>query len=262
MGVGLVLLAFSGIGLLRPVEDVSYTVLAPIENGLRSLVKPVADVVARYGDTRDLTQANEALRAENERLTAEIARLHEDTARLDEYQRLLGTRDSLVDHEFLIAEVISSDPTNGRRRVAINKGRSDGLARGMPVVTEGSTLVGTITKVESDHAWVTLVTDVDSAVSSHILESRTQGVVAGRYDGTMRMEFVDQNPDVNEGDRVVTSGLGGTYPDGLVVGRVTRVGGSAQELFQSVTVAPLASLSKLENVLVMVSFVPVQVTSP
>jgi rod shape-determining protein MreC len=132
----------------------------------------------------------------------------------------------------------------------------------MPVVTEGSTLVGTITKVESGHAWITLVTDVDSAVSSHVLESRAQGVVAGAYDGTMQMEFVDHNAAVKEGDRVVTSGLGGTYPDGLVVGRVTHVGSNAQELFQSVTVEPLASLSNLENVLVMVTFSPAQVTTP
>ena len=262
MGAAIVLLAFSGIGLLRPVEDVSYTVLSPIESGLRSIAQPAADIVSRFGDTRDLTLDNEALRAENERLTAEVARLHEDTARLEEFERLLGTRDALSQHEFLVADVVSSDPTSGRRRVAINKGRSDGLRVGMPVVTEGSTLVGTVTKVESNHAWITLVTDVDSAVSSHVLESRAQGVVAGTYDGAMKMEFVDQNADVNEGDRIVTSGLGGTYPEGLVAGRVTRVGGNPQELFQSVTVAPLASLSNLESVLVMTTFVPAELSAP
>jgi rod shape-determining protein MreC len=262
MAGGFVLLAFSGVGLLRPVEDFSYAVLSPVENGLRAIARPAAEVVARYGDARELTQENEALRAENERLNAEVARLHEGSTRLEEYERLLRTRDALAGHEPLIAEVVSSDPTNGRRRVAINKGRSDGLEAGMPVVTEGSTLVGTVTKVESGHAWVTLVTDVDSAVSSHILESRAQGVVAGRYDGSMRMEFVDQNAAVKEGDRVITSGLGGAYPDGLVIGRITEVDGNAQELFQSVTVEPLASLSNLENVLVLVSFVPAQVSTP
>jgi rod shape-determining protein MreC len=262
MGAAIVLLAFSGIGLLRPVEDVSYTVLSPIETGLRAIAQPAADIVSRYGDTHDLTTENEALRAENERLTAEIARLHEETARLDEFERLLGTKDALAGHEFIVAEVVSSDPTSGRRRVAINKGRSDGLRTGMPVVTEGSTLVGTITKVEDDHAWITLVTDIDSAVSSHVLESRAQGVVAGTYGGAMTMDFVDQNAAVKEGDRIVTSGLGGTYPEGLVVGKVTRVGGNPQELFQSVTVAPLASLSNLESVLVMVSFLPTRLSAP
>ena len=262
MGAAVVLLAFSGIGLLRPVEDVSFTVLSPVETLLRAIAQPAADIVSRYGDTEALTRENEDLRGQNERLTAEIARLHEDSARLDELERLLGTRETLAQHAFLLAEVVSTDPTAGRRRVAINKGSSQGLRNGMPVVTEGATLVGTITRVESDHAWITLVTDIDSAVSTHILESRAQGVVSGTYDGRMTMDFVDQNADVQEGDRVLTSGLGGGYPDGLVLGRVTRVGGNPQELFQSVTVEPLASLSKLENVLVMTTFVPTELTAP
>ncbi len=244
------------------MEDISYTLLSPVESLLRGIAQPVADVVTRYGDTRSLTTENESLRAENERLTAEIARLHEDTARLEELERLLGTTQTLSDQQLTLAEVISTDPTNGRRRVAINKGRSDGLKVGMPVVTEGATLVGTLTKVEDDHAWITLVTDIDSAVSSHILESRAQGVVEGRYDGTMRMTFVDHNAAVKEGDRVLTSGLGGTYPDGLVIGKVTQVSGNPQELFQNITVAPLASLSKLEAVLVVTSFVPTNLSPP
>jgi rod shape-determining protein MreC len=262
MGAAIVLLAFSGIGLLRPVEDVSFTVLSPVESLLRGIAQPVANVVTRYGDTRDLTQENESLRAENERLTAEIARLHEDTARLEELERLLGTTQTLSDQKLTAAEVIATDPTNGRRRVAIDKGRSDGLKTGMPVVTEGATLVGTITKVEDDHAWITLVTDIDSAVSSHILESRAQGIVDGTYRGTMEMTFVEQSNAVKVGDRVLTSGLGGAYPDGLVIGKVTEVTGSPQDLFKSVTVEPLASLSKLEDVLVITSFVPTELSAP
>jgi rod shape-determining protein MreC len=241
---------------------VSYTVLSPIETGLSAIAQPAADIVSGYGDTRELTLENDALRAENERLAAEIARLREDSARLAEYERLLGTESALAGHEFIVADVVSTDPAPGRRRIAINKGRSDGLTVGMPVVTEGSTLVGKISKVESEHAWITLVTDMDSAVSAHVSESRAQGIVEGKYGGSMVMAFVDQNAGVKEGDQVVTSGLGGSYPDGLVIGRVTRVGGNPQELFRSVTVEPLASLSKLESLLVMTSFVPSEITAP
>ena len=262
VGAALVLLAASGIGLLRPVEDVSFTVLSPVEQGLRSLAQPIANVVSDYGNTRGLTEENEALRAENERLTAEIARLHENTTRLEELESLLGTSEALADHDFTLAQVISTDPTNGRRRVAIDKGRNDGLRSGMPVVTEGATLVGTLGRVEDDHAWVTLVSDVDSAVSSHVLESRAPGVVAGSYGGTMKMDFVDQNAVVKEGDRIVTSGLGGSYPEGLVIGRVTAVGGNPQELFRNVTVSPLAALSRLESVLVMTTFIPAELSAP
>lgn len=247
---------------MRPLQDVSHTILSPIESLLRTVVQPVASIVSRYGDVRDLTQENEALRSENERLNADVARLREASARHEELERLLDTRNALANHEFVVASVIARDPSNLRQRIAIDRGRSDGLEEGMPVVTEGETLVGTVTHVEANHAWITLITDIDSAVSAHVSESRATGMVEGRHDGTMRMEFVDQSAAINPGNTIVTSSIGGGYPAGLVIGRVTQVTATPQELFQSVTVAPLASLSRLETVLVMVSFVPARITGP
>jgi rod shape-determining protein MreC len=262
MGVGLVLLAFSGIGLLRPVEDVSYTLFSPLEKLLRSVAQPVADVVANYGDVSDLTRENDSLRAENERLQAEIALLREEASRQEELERLLETRNALADQTFAVASVIARDSSNLRRRIAIDVGREDGVKKGMPVVTEGSTLVGTISEVADGHSWVTLVTDVDSAVSALLLESRAEGVLTGSYSRQLKLDFVEQNATVNEGDTVLTSGLNGTYPKDLVIGKVTGVGANRQELFRSVIVEPLASLSRLETVLVMTSFVPTEVTPP
>ena len=229
---------------------------------VRSIAQPIADAVSNFGDVRALTRDNDALRADNERLNADIARLREESARREQLERLLEVKNALADQEFLATNIFSRDPSNLRQVVAIDRGRSDGLKAGMPVVTEGKTLVGTVTKVQDGHSWVTLVTDVDSAVSSLILESRAQGVVSGGYNRRLSMEFVGQDSAVKEGDTVVTSGLGGTYPSGLVIGRVTGVSGQRQELFRRVTVEPLASLSRLETVLVMTSFVPTRLALP
>lgn len=211
---------------------------------------------------RDLTSENESLRAENERLNSEIARLREETTQQEQLERLLDVKNSLANQQFLAAKVFAHDPSNLRQVIAIDRGRSDGIKVGMPVVTEGNTLVGTITKVEDDHAWVTLVTDVDSAVSGLTLESRAQGVVSGGYNRRLTMEFVAQDSTVHEGDTVMTSGLGGSYPAGLVIGRVTGVLGHPQEVFRQVKVEPLASLSKLETILVMTSFEPTKLATP
>ena len=262
MATGLILIALSGIGLTRPFEDASFKLLSPLESLLRSVAEPIANVVTNYGDVRDLTSENDRLRAENERLNAEIARLREDATQRQQLERLLEVKNSLADQTFVAAKVFARDPSNLRQVIAINRGKGDGIKTGMPVVTEGNTLVGTVTKVEDDHAWVTLVTDVDSAVSSLILESRAQGVVTGGYNRRLSMEFVSQDATVKEGDTVITSGLGGNYPPGLVIGRVTGVSGQRQEVFRKVTVEPLASLSKLETVLVMTSFVPKKLAAP
>ena len=262
MSIGTLLLALSGIGLLRPVEDLSYVILSPIESVLRSVAAPIANTASNFGDVNDLTLENEALRSENERLNAELARLQEEASRNQQLERLLDVKNALSNQQFLAAGVFAREPSNLRQLIAVDRGRGDGIKTGMPVVTEGKTLVGTVSKVEADHSWITLVTDVDSAVSSLILESRAQGVVSGGYNRRLSMEFVGQDAAVKQGDTVVTSGLGGTYPQGLVIGKVTGVTGQRQEIFQRVTVEPLASLSRLETVLIMTSFVPTRLTAP
>lgn len=262
MTAGVLLIAFSGIGLLRPLENLSYVILSPIEGILRSIALPIANTVSNYGDTRALTRENDALRLEVERLNGELAARREAQVQTEELQRLLEVKNSLANQEFKAARVSARSPSNLREMVAINLGRSDGVRPGMPVVTEGKTLVGTVSEVHDDYSWVKLVTDVDSAVSGIILESRAQGVVSGGYNRKLTMEFVTQESVVREGDTVLTSGLGGSYPQGLVIGRVTGVTGSPQEVFKQVTVQPFASLSRLENVLVMTSFVPSRISTP
>jgi rod shape-determining protein MreC len=262
MGIGLLLLAMSSVGILRPFQDASYKALSPLEDLMRGVARPIANTITHYNDIRDLTQENERLRTDNERLQADVARLQTEAAQREELERLLQVKQSISDQDFLGANVVSRDPTNLRQQVAIDRGKSDGIKVGMPVVTEGRALVGTVTKVEGDYSWITLVTDVDSAVSSSTLESDARGVVSGGYNRKLTMEFVSQDAPVKEGDTVVTSGLGGSYPPGLVIGKVTGIAGSRQEVFQNVTVEPLASLARIETVLVMTSFVPVRLASP
>ena len=247
---------------MRPVEDASYLIVAPLEALLRAIATPIANLVTNFGDIRSLTAENERLRTENERLSSQIASLRQDTSRIDELERLLEVKHAASDQTFIAGQIIASKPSNLRQIIAIDRGKSDGLKTGMPVVTEGKTLVGTITRVDSHNAWVTLVTDVDSAVSAADLESQAAGVVSGGYNRQLSMEFVAGDATVKEGDTVVTSGLGGTYPAGFVIGRIIGITGQPQEVFRKVTVEPLASLSHLNTVLIMTSFAPSRVPVP
>jgi rod shape-determining protein MreC len=159
------------------------------------------------------------------------------------------------------ANVFAHDPNNLKDIIAIDLGRADGLQEGMVVLTSQGSLVGSVTRVLGDVAWVTLITDPDSAVSALIQESRTQGVVVGAADGTLTMEFVKETADVQAGDLVLTSGIGG-LPPGELIGQVVEVGQAAPELFQEVRVQPLADLSRLEEVLVLTSFLPQEMIEP
>jgi rod shape-determining protein MreC len=107
-----------------------------------------------------------------------------------------------------------------------------------------------------------LITDPKSAVSAIVQESRAEGVVAGNYDASLNMEFVGQGAAVKQGDFVITSGVGGGYPPNIVIGRVSTVQKTEQDLFQRVSVDHLASLSNIEHVLVETSFVPQKLEKP
>ncbi|MEX2247166.1 MAG: rod shape-determining protein MreC [Dehalococcoidia bacterium] len=257
-----VLMGAGRLTLLDPVENVTLGVTAPLQEGLSTATRPVADWVNNLTDAGELSRDNQRLREENERLINDLARAREETAQVQSIEDLEAVRRQFPEDSFLDAGVIARDSSNLRSVVAIDRGRSDGLREGMIVVTEGRSLVGTISKTFDDYAWVTLITDPKSAVSAMVQESRAEGVVAGNYGGSLIMEFVGQGAAVKEGDFVVTSGVGGGYPAGVVIGRVAKVEKAEQDLFQEVSVDHLASLAKLEHVLVITSFEPQRIEEP
>jgi len=256
------LMAASRLTILDPVENLTLNVTSPVQSAIRNATQPVADWVNSITDARALSAENKRLRADNERLTTDLARAQEADVQAQSVQGLDQIRQQFPNDTFLPASVVSRDASNLRSLVAINKGRNDGVAEGMIVVTEGSSLVGTVTRVYDDYAWIMLITDPKSAVAAIVQESRAEGVVAGNYDGALDMEFVGQGAAVKQGDFVITSGVGGGYPPGVVIGRVAAVGSTEQELFQSVKVDYLASLTRLEKVLVLTSFKPQRVPAP
>lgn len=256
------LMAASRVTVLDPVENLTLNVTSPIQTLLRDTTEPVANWVNNLTDASDLSQENKRLLAENERLTNELTLARENSTELKNLQDLQGIREQFPDDVFLAASVISRDTSNVRSIVAIDSGRGDGVKEGMLVVTKGRSLVGRVTKTFDDYAWVTLITDPKSAVSAIVQESRAEGVVAGNYGGDLIMEFVGQGAAVKEGDFVLTSGMGGGYLPGIVIGRVSEVDRTEQDLFQEVKVDHLASLSSLEDVLVIVSFEPQTLEEP
>jgi rod shape-determining protein MreC len=257
-----VLMAASRLTVLDPVQNLTLTVTSPVERMLSDATDPIANWVNDLTDASGLSAENKQLRAENERLTNELARAREDATAQQQAQDVNAIRQQFPADTFLAANVVSRDSSNTRRIVAINRGSSDGVKDGMIVVTEGRSLVGTITKTFGSYSWVLLITDPRSAVSAMVQESRAEGVLAGTYSGSLNMEFVGQGATVNDGDFVITSGVGGGYPPGIVIGRVSQIEKQEQALFQTVHVDHLASLDQLDQVLVLTSFVPTAYKSP
>jgi rod shape-determining protein MreC len=135
--------------------------------------------------------------------------------------------------------------------LVIDRGQSDGLVSGMPVIVDGKTLLGVVDDVFSRSARVLLATDAGNAVNAVDIETQSQGIVRGRYGLGMVMDTVLRSDAIHVGDRVMTSGLGGKFPRGLSIGTIESVAPSHDQLFQQATVSSSVSIRSLRTVWVI-----------
>jgi rod shape-determining protein MreC len=259
--VSVVLLAALGLvmsltGAARPLQSAAQRAAEPLESAIIEATAPLADFVANAGRYGRLRSENRELRAENERLRSELALVREEEARTAELSDLLTIGNQLQGDQLTYAAIIARDPSAMRDVVAINRGTKDGVQNGMPVLGKGGALVGTVERALEGVAWVRLISDPRSRVNIVVQESRAMALAAGSADRDVRLEFLPQNAAVKAGDTVLTSGLGGAYPAGLLVGRVDEVVDGTAETFKRVTVAPAVRLASLETVAVLTSFRP------
>jgi rod shape-determining protein MreC len=156
-----------------------------------------------------------------------------------------------IDQKVLPAEVVGKDPSPWFKSVIIDKGRADGVVKGLPVVIpEG--IAGQVVAVSNHHAKVLLIIDVNNAVDALVQRSRARGIVTGAPDNRCIFKYVLRQDDVREGDILIASGLDGIYPKGLRIGRVAAVHRQPAGIFQEVEVTPVVDFQTLEEVLVVI----------
>lgn len=155
-------------------------------------------------------------------------------------------------HRVLAAEVIGKDPSPWFKTVIIDKGKADGLHKGLPVVIAQG-IAGQITETSDHYSKVMLIIDRNSAVDAVVQRTRARGVIKGDSTDLCQFEFVLQKHDVKIGDIVVASGFDGVYPKGLPIGWISDAGKREAEIFQEITVTPYVDFEKLEEVLIVLN---------
>lgn len=250
----LLLLLLSPLPVAGDLEGRVGGVVAPMVGAVRGVIRPVTDVLLNAGQIDALAQENAALRQELARAETDLAALREGRIAVEQAAALVESVGGSAGRT-VTATVILRDPAPGRQRLVLNRGSEQGIRVGQPVLGAGATLLGIVTEVDTSRARVRLITDRDSAVATILQSSRTPASLVGGGDG-LHLDFVPLDATVAPGDVVLTSALGGLLPPGLLVGRVADVSATGQDLFQRITVDPLANLDRAEQVLVMVGFVP------
>ena len=148
------------------------------------------------------------------------------------------------------AEVFARDPTNWFQVLWIKKGLKDNILKNMIAVTP-SGAVGRIHRVLYRRANIVLITDVNSSLAVRFQSSRTEGILEGHGDDKCYLKYIPQEIDVAIGDKVITSGLDGIYPEGVLVGTVSDVKKKSGEFFQTIEVTPSQNPNTVEEVLIL-----------
>lgn len=200
------------------------------------------DLSADPNTVSELKQQNEELR----QMVSELEEYRQEAERLQSIQKLSDT----FGIEGITCHIIKVSGDSWNRVLTIDKGSDDGITVGLPVMG-ASGLVGQVKSVTGGTADVRLLQDSSSGVAVLIQSSRAEGLLRGNIDGLLYLEDVDADVEVKVGDVIVTSGLGGGYFRGLIVGTVVRVEDSNGQAIRKIVVAPNDTISGLEEVMVV-----------
>lgn len=241
-------------GVLHRTRVATQAVAAPISRAgmwatspFRSFFTWMGGIGVSRGQVVELQKQNQELRTRVVEL--EEARLQDE--RLDQLEK----NALLLGYKGVDATVISLPPNNWTQVLTVDKGTSDGIKIGMPVVGPNG-LLGQITEVGPGYSRVRLTTDQRSGVASLIQRNRAAGIAKGTLDGNINLDFLSAETTLTAGDVVVTSGMGGIYPKGLIVGEVLEVSKETNTLYKRVHVSPAYNLSTVETVKILTDTAP------
>ena len=250
------MLVLGSRGALEPAKTVLYAPLALLQRGMATEWGAVTNQFKPHPDEAALVKRNADLEAQVADLQGQVTQLQENQADFKVLSELLKFARERPDNQYLAANVIGRDPSPYLSYVILDRGSDQGIRKDMPVVTERG-LVGQVVEVTSVACKVLPILDASSTVNARLLKSREEGVVLGQLAGGLQMQYLAQNVNIDLGETVVTSGLGGRYPADIVIGTVNAVQKQDYQVQQKADLTPGVDFSHLEIVLIITNFKPV-----
>lgn len=245
------ILSAAARGQLRnePVGAVLFWILRPLQIGAQETANWIKGIQANYGTLVGFKADNERLRKRIQDLEVERQRYLEAEATNRKLQQLLNFRSHLPAGS-VTASIIANSASSWFQSCLLDKGSADGLAKGMAAVTPLG-VVGQVVSVTARSAKVLLLTDPNSGIDVLVQRTRSRGIVSGSLESGTILKYMKRSEDIQEGDRLITSGLDGVFPKGLMVATVIKVRKQHIGLFQWIEVQPAVLSSRTEEVLVV-----------
>ena len=257
LAVSVLALSFARSAGYTALEISIFQLIGPVQLSVAGPVQSITGASGALQSVAELREENQRLRTEVERLSMENARLLYLEGEVEQLQARVGLREARPDYQWIGAKIVAFDSGDLVQSIVLDRGSMHGLEVGMTVMTPRG-LVGQIIRVSSTVSKALMINDVGSSTNGIVLNSRARGIVVGSRTGRLIMKFVPQGHEIRPGDRVVTSGLGGVFPEGIIIGRVIGVRQRDIDMFQEATIEPAVEFDRLESVLVVTNHLPIR----
>jgi rod shape-determining protein MreC len=229
-------------------------ICSPFQKASTFVSKTIRGTFQQYVFLVNLEKENRMLKQKVAELQAETHQIKEMRLANDRLRHLLQFREK-NSSSMIGAEVIGQDPSSWFKSVTIDKGERDGVKRGMAVVSPTG-IIGQILKTAPHYATVLLITDYNSAIDSIVQRTRAKAIVEGKGENRCQLKYLLRTEEVAVGDTVVTSGLGGNFPKGLMVGEIKQVDKKGHGIFQHAELVPSVDFTQIEEVFVIMDPLP------
>lgn len=234
--------------LIKPLEDRSISLLKIILYPFNKINSGINNFRELISSINNLQKENKNLKKEANQLRAEITKLKE----IEKENQILREQLNFAqktDYKLLPAEIISRGEETFFSQVIVNRGEKDGVKKGAFVLSDGY-LIGKVIEVYNHSAKIMLITSPQSSVGAMIQDSRVNGVIKGELGGGLVMEMIPQNEMIRVGELVCTSGIGGDYPKGIIIGAIEEIKSKPDELFQKVSIKSPINFKKIELIFI------------
>jgi rod shape-determining protein MreC len=236
----------------RKLQAAFYQLIAPFLKTGSGLEKQITSVRTGLKTLEELERENASLRVENRSLRATNEALRDVEHEVNRLRHALSYRERSL-FKLVPAQIVTRESATWWRTVTINRGKDDGIDIELPVLTDEG-LVGKTTTVSANISVVLLVSDENCRVAAAVEGTREQGIVtgervAGALTPVLDLNFLSKQADLKPGQKAFTSGMGGVFPPGLLIGTVQSF--RVRELDGQARLAPAVDLSRLEDVFVV-----------
>ena len=237
---------------LSYIENLANKIVMPIQNGLTYVKNKLSGNSSFFINVNNLKEENENLQERNKQLEEKVRELETIKAENETLKQYVDLTEKYSEYTTVPADVINRDISNYSKTIVINAGEKDGLKEGMTVIAaEG--LVGHIISVTQNTSKVQTIIDTSSSTSSLLSTSRDAIVCKGilNDDNSLKAMYIPTDVTVSQGDNIETSGLGGIYQKGILIGTVSKIENASDLSNRYAIVSTAVDFSKLETVLII-----------